>query len=144
MGTIHYGEVSEASVGYTLKYINKPKRIPLHRNDDRQPEFALMSKGLGANYLTPAAEKYHTADIFNRMCMTLKDGKKIAMPRYYKDKIYTESQRAQIASWSKQKAQEREAKDRKAYGPKYDRDKNEANIAAFKKHNKQATKRGSL
>lgn len=51
-GTVHYGKVSHASVGYTLKYMDKPKRIPMHANDDRQPEFGLMSKQLGANYLT--------------------------------------------------------------------------------------------
>jgi len=44
LGSVHYGTVSEASVGYTCKYIQKPKRIPMHRNDDRQTEFALMSK----------------------------------------------------------------------------------------------------
>lgn len=47
LGQIHYGQVSDASIGYTLKYISKPSRIPLHRNDDRQKEFALMSKNLG-------------------------------------------------------------------------------------------------
>lgn len=41
------GKVSAASVGYTLKYMCKPKRIPLHANDDRLPEFALMSKSWG-------------------------------------------------------------------------------------------------
>ncbi|QCS36950.1 replication initiation protein [Tortoise microvirus 32] len=48
LGSVHYGEVNEASVGYTLKYMCKPARIPLHANDDRQPEFSLMSKGLAA------------------------------------------------------------------------------------------------
>lgn len=47
MGQIHYGSVAGASVGYTLKYMSKVNRIPLHRNDDRLPEFAHMSKGLG-------------------------------------------------------------------------------------------------
>lgn len=46
-GQIHYGmNVNEASVGYTLKYMSKPSRIPMHANDDRVPEYALMSKGL--------------------------------------------------------------------------------------------------
>lgn len=45
-GQVHYGIVSEASVGYTLKYMSKPTRIPMHQNDDRKPEFSLMSKGL--------------------------------------------------------------------------------------------------
>lgn len=46
-GHIDYGTVSCASVGYTLKYICKKKKIPMHRNDDRQPEFSLMSKNWG-------------------------------------------------------------------------------------------------
>lgn len=44
IGNIHYGSVTGASVGYTLKYMNKPKRKPQHQRDDRLPEFALMSK----------------------------------------------------------------------------------------------------
>lgn len=47
LGSVHYGEVSEASVGYTLKYMMKKSKIPMHRNDDRVKEFSLMSKGLG-------------------------------------------------------------------------------------------------
>lgn len=46
-GSIHTGIVSAASVGYTLKYMCKPSRIPVHANDDRVPEFSLMSKNLG-------------------------------------------------------------------------------------------------
>lgn len=90
-GEIHIGAVSGASIAYTTKYIDKEKRIPEHKNDDRQREFSLMSKGLGANYLTPAMTKYHQADI-TRMYVD-KEGTKLAMPRYYRDKIYTEAQK---------------------------------------------------
>lgn len=45
-GQIHYGQVNGASIGYSLKYICKPGKVPKHANDDRLPEFALMSKGL--------------------------------------------------------------------------------------------------
>lgn len=47
LGQYHTGGVSGASVGYTLKYLAKKGKIPIHRNDDRQKEFQLMSKGLG-------------------------------------------------------------------------------------------------
>lgn len=47
LGHIHYGNVSGASIGYCLKYMAKRGKIPMHANDDRVPEFALMSKGLG-------------------------------------------------------------------------------------------------
>lgn len=78
LGQVHYGEVSPASVGYTLKYITKPSRIPMHRNDDRQPEFALMSKGLGESYLTYNTRWWHldARAIFDRMYLTSRVVKK--------------------------------------------------------------------
>lgn len=48
LGHIHYGNVSGASIGYCLKYMAKKGKIPMHANDDRLPEFALMSKNLGS------------------------------------------------------------------------------------------------
>jgi hypothetical protein len=47
LGNVHYGSVTQASVGYTLKYMCKPRIIPIHQRDDRVPEFSLMSKGSG-------------------------------------------------------------------------------------------------
>lgn len=78
LGQLHYGQVSEASVGYTLKYITKPSRIPMHQNDDRQPEFALMSKGLGASYLTYHTMWWHldARAIWDRMYLTWRVEKK--------------------------------------------------------------------
>jgi len=95
-GSIFIGEVNEASIGYTLKYMQKPGKIPMHRNDDRIKEFSLMSKGLGANYITDNMSSWHKSDLLNRMYVPMKEGKKIAMPRYYKDKIYSETQKLLI------------------------------------------------
>lgn len=50
-GQCHFGQVTNASVGYTLKYMTKKGKIPIHKNDDRQREFSRMSKRLGASYL---------------------------------------------------------------------------------------------
>jgi len=94
LGTVHIGDVSGASIAYTTKYMNKGRRIPLHKNDDRLPEFSLMSKKLGSNYLTDDIIKYHQEDI-TRNYLTLEGGVKIAMPRYYREKIYSEKQRKQ-------------------------------------------------
>lgn len=106
IGQLHYGTVTEASVGYTLKYMCKPKTVPKHARDDRQKEFSLMSKGIGAHYLTPQMIEYHKQDLENRMYIPLKDGKKIAMPRYYKNKIYTDIERVKIGKASKKRATE--------------------------------------
>lgn len=96
IGHVHIGRVSDASIGYTLKYMSKQGKVPLHKNDDRLPEFQLMSKGLGKNYLTESMVKWHKDDLLNRMYIPLKGGKKAAMPRYYKDKIYVESEKNRI------------------------------------------------
>lgn len=97
IGDVHFGTVTGASIGYCLKYMAKPGRIPMHKNDDRIPEFANMSKGIGSNYLSKAMLKYHKKDLVNRMYIPIMDGRKIAMPRYYKDKIYTPFEREFIA-----------------------------------------------
>lgn len=89
-GYMTVGEVNEASIGYCLKYISKLGKIPLHENDDRLPEFQLCSKGLGKNYITKQTRKYHNSDLVGRVYLTIENQKKIAMPRYYKQKIYTQ------------------------------------------------------
>lgn len=102
MGDIHYGTVSGASVGYTLKYMSK-KWHPKHSNDDRYPQRAWMSKHLGAKYLTPQVVQWHKLDLENNMHLTLKDGRKISMPRYYKDKIYSKEERGYLKGYFEQK-----------------------------------------
>jgi len=94
IGTIHIGDVNSNTIGYTLKYIDKITRIPEYKGDDRKPEFSLMSSKLGDNYLTDAAIKWHKADL-SRMYVTLKDGIKIAMPKYYRDRIFTDDEKLQ-------------------------------------------------
>lgn len=130
LGNVHYGQLTEASVGYTLKYISKPRTIPMHRNDDRTPEFSLMSKGLGADYLTPQMVSYHKADLENRMYCTLLDGKKVSMPRYYKDKIYDEHERIIAGKAQRNKMLDKEAQAIQKYGLEQ--------WESMKQHNKDA------
>lgn len=98
-GAIHVGDVTGASIGYCLKYMMKKNKIPLHRNDDRKKEFQLMSKGLGENYLTENMRAWHHADMLNRFYCAIEEGKKIAMPRYYKQKLYSEIELRQIGKY---------------------------------------------
>lgn len=144
LGAIHYGDIREESVGYTMKYLDKVKSIPAHRNDDREPQFGLMSKGLGANYITDNIVDYHKADLLNRMYCTTKDGKKISMPRYYKNKIYTEPERDAINEHQAVEIPKREQAKRDAYVGDYDRDMQENAFAKFEKQKKAAAKRDKL
>lgn len=97
-GHVTIGQLSPASAQYTLKYVSKDSTVGKHDRDDRQKEFSLMSKKLGANYLTKSMRRWHKKDILNRMYVRTKDGINISMPRYYKDKIYTTHQKKMISA----------------------------------------------
>jgi len=98
-------DVNEANIAYVTKYITKGKQIPKHAKDDRLPEFALMSKNMGKQYLTPEMVKYHQQDI-TRMFHTLPDGIKVPMSRYYRERIYSDSQRLEYSKIVQQKMSE--------------------------------------
>lgn len=96
-GNIVFGTVTPASVGYTLKYISKDSKVPQYKGDDRVPEFQRMSKGIGLCYVTPDRVKWHLSDLFDRCYGQLpKSEIKVALPRYYKDRIYTSLERVMI------------------------------------------------
>lgn len=92
LGDVHVGTVTDDSVAYVMKYIDKSVWRPLHSRDDRIPEYSGMSKHLGDNYLTPEMLEYHKADL-SRLYCTKKGGYRVPMPRYYKDKIYSQSEK---------------------------------------------------
>lgn len=139
MGHVHYGEVTGASVGYTLKYMCKPSKIPMHKNDDRIPEFSLMSKKLGASYLSEKMIRWHKADLDNRMHLVIEDGKKISMPRYFKDRIYEEEERERIAYVNAVKSKEKIWQLMEEEGENYEHNQRVRMEAAFKKsvHNQK-------
>lgn len=143
-GQIHIGDVTGASIAYTCKYINKGKVIPVHINDDRVPEFSLMSKKLGANYLTPQMLKYHQDDI-SRNFVLLEEGIKVAMPRYYREKIYTPEQREQQGMLIKSSVLDTERKALESYVSKgndidrYDYDKFQSIKYLFENFKRLAT-----
>lgn len=94
LGSVHYGLVSDASIYYTLKYVMKNYGRRYYKKLGIEKEFRVMSKRLGLCYAeNKQIQRWHKADIANRMYLNLTDGKKIAMPRYYKDKLYDEEER---------------------------------------------------
>lgn len=88
-GEIDVGTCTPNSIAYTTAYIHKGKVVPEHGRDDREKEFSLMSKGLGLNYITHETEKYHWADP-SRMYVVESGNTKVAMPRYYRNRLYIE------------------------------------------------------
>lgn len=118
-GNIVIGDVSGASVSYTAGYISKPgPRIPLHAGDDRSPQFSLMSKGLGKNYLSDGIVDWHLADVTRNY--VVQDGFKIPLPRYYRKKLpYTEEQRMEIENIASMMQGQREKEEFEEISEKY-------------------------
>lgn len=162
IGSIYFGDVREASIGYTLKYISKDRKKKRFARDDRFPEFARMSKGLGINYLTPAIINWHKEDLLNRMYCVVPNsgGKKISMPRYYKDKMYSRTEtfvtgsghklftvlgeRERVAAYSRKRCEELADKEKQewidGYGPEWERFKAERVKYTFEKMYRDAEK----
>lgn len=131
-GKIHYGSISGASVGYTLKYITKGRTVPEHQNDDREKEFSLMSKKLGINYVD-YAKNWHQSDYINRSYAPLENGKKGALGRYLKEKLFTNEQKGLIKA--RFTALGESEKQKRFENPEETYKFNASKIAAFKRNN---------
>lgn len=87
-GYVHVGEVTGASIHYVTKYhLNKHHGWD-KENGDKQKPFCLISNrsgGIGFQYLARSAKWHHGGKVF----YVVSDGVKQAIPRYYKDKIFS-------------------------------------------------------
>ena len=88
LGFVHIGKVEPQSIYYTLKYTLKSSVNEKDETTDRLPEKALMSKGLGENFLTDEVKRRYKHQ--PERPMILLDGVKLNLPRYYRDKIFIE------------------------------------------------------
>jgi len=117
-GTVHVGTVTSDSVAYTMKYIDKNNFKTMHSRDDRQPEFSLMSKGLGKSFLTAEMVAFHKSDL-SRMYVSKLSGHKVPMPRYYRNKMFTETELKQQVSIIQLNAEQQEIAARLAHFRQY-------------------------
>lgn len=134
VGAVHFGPVGESCVRYIMKYVMKVGRVKIDDEFGRVPEFRCMSKGLGSDYYgghvtcrvgvdrgdyievvkktfvpdNSSMLLWHKADLVNRMYCNLPDNKKTSMPRYYKDRLYSDTERDNIAFVQSGKAFDRQ------------------------------------
>ena len=94
IGMVHVGSVSGATIHYVTKYhVN-------YRNDydpwqeKRQKEFALMSRkpGIGYQYIETIGRWHQN----NNAMYVINNGFKQRMPRFYKDKVFSDQEKAEI------------------------------------------------
>lgn len=115
IGKVDVGTVKGASIAYVCKYIQKEGRIPKFDRDDRLPEFSLMSKGLGKNYVTDMRRvNFHKAD-YTRQYVVDHQGKKIPMPKYYRDYMFDSQEKATIRALAEKNCEESEEELRKKF-----------------------------
>ncbi len=91
LGHIHVGTVTEASIFYTTKYALKGLRRKNPWDYDqrgREPEFQLMSNGLGVSYVKNEIIDYLKTN--GTKLLTVQGGAKKKLPRYYIDKMFTD------------------------------------------------------
>lgn len=87
-GHVHYGTITTDSVAYAMKYMMKTKR-DWKREDTRQREFMIMSKGIGKYYLNVQTIEYHKSNPIKNNSILVPNGARISLPRYYKERIYS-------------------------------------------------------
>jgi len=146
LGEIHVGICSGNSIAYTAKYIDKQGRIPCHKRDDRVKEFSLMSQGLGANYLTDEVRKYHK-DRLDELFLTTPGGHRIAMPKYYRSKLFTDEEKQEQIKIIKKAVENNEDSLRDSIerkGLDYDREIHYIKLARRRKLAQNSTKNRKL
>lgn len=107
-GHVKVGTVRPKSIAYTTKYlIDQDER---YQNSPIEKPFSIMSKGLGQRYLR-ANKEFHkhpddTAEDWRMFVMT-EQGHKQALPRFYKNQLFDELERAEYSELHKNDHAER-------------------------------------
>jgi hypothetical protein len=99
LGHIHIGTVTEKSIMYTTKYALKglKRKKPFEYDEDgREPQFQLMSNGLGEVYAKEIIRDYLITN--GTKLLTVEGGHKKKLPRYYIDKMFTDP--IEKATWA--------------------------------------------
>lgn len=90
-GEVYFGQLKDESIYYTLKYALK-RAGKVRKNDDGASlEKALMSKGIGLQFLTKKMVKFYHENVDKPIIML--GNKKLPLPRYYRDKLFTDNEK---------------------------------------------------
>lgn len=93
-GNADIAQSNIATINYVVGYVMKGSFEPETDDDDREPEFSIMSQKLGASYLSDKVYHYH----LDRMDTSANhpSGFKIPLPRYYRDQIFSTEEKAEL------------------------------------------------
>lgn len=100
-GNVHIDTINMDTISYVTGYVMK-RDVDKSKDLNRQIEFSLMSKGLGLSYFNNN-KKYH---VENETYIAKFQGTDLALPTYYKKKMFSETQRDKISGELKIKLEE--------------------------------------
>lgn len=117
MGFITNYPATDADINYCAKYVVVKAFTPA----GVRPTFSLMSRkpGLGADYLDDG-KRYHVESEVPHFTARLEGGAHILLPKYYRDRMFTEEQRAAHADEVREKFRKQgDAQYRRLFFKKY-------------------------
>lgn len=88
--------------------------------------------------------EWHGKDLLNRMYVNLDGGKKAAMPRYYKDKLYSHEERILVANHQQAIIQQKQMEAEKRMTYQDIKNREQAIFAAYRKHKMKADSQDKL
>lgn len=103
-GFVEFGEITDGRIGYVSGYSTEKLFVP----PGNAPSFALISKGIGLSYVERYKE-FHTGNL-DRFFIPF-DGSKFPMPRYFKERLYSDVERKVFADKCAQRSEEKFQKD---------------------------------
>ena len=102
-GFVKYDEINDNRIRYVVGYITEKLFVP----PGREKLFNLISKNLGSCYIDKVGRQFNTE--IDRMYVPLYD-KKYVLPRYYKDKLFSDTRKEEFEKRCLERAQELEDK----------------------------------
>lgn len=91
--------IEGGAVGYVLKYLSKQRK----KYTIKEPEFSLSSKRLGRSWLTPERIKFFRQH--ESLAFINTPDYKLALPKYFKEIIYTPEERARVTAYMQHRAE---------------------------------------
>lgn len=89
LGDVQVVQATQETIMYCMKYLDK--KHGSEKDKLKEPEFQTMSEGIGKHYIEKQ-KHWHKKNLDILYVMT-ETGIKIPMPKYYRDKIFTEEER---------------------------------------------------
>lgn len=106
LGGVHCVPANESTIMYVMKYLDK--RLGTKQDKRKTREYNTMSEGIGKGYIDKM-RSWHKKNL-DVLFVTTMSGIKVPMPKYYRDRIFNDDERARIVEVVNEKISEQSDK----------------------------------